>query len=147
MTIQIRTAVHDTPEYWQTVALRRRLLRTPLGMDFNHDDLMAENDDIHLAAWRGDEVLGTVILSLPDEEGRAHLRQMAVAPEAQGSGIGAKLVAELEQIAIRHGWTEIVLDARGTAIPFYEKQGYSEEGPVYIGTPTGLPHIKMHKRL
>ncbi len=126
--IEIRTVVHDSPAYWKTVDLRRRVLRTPLGLDFARDELMAEGHNIHIAALDGEAVVGVVILSPPGKHGQAHLRQMAVAPEAQWQGIGARLVRELERIAAGRGWREVALAARESAVGFYARLGYVVEG-------------------
>lgn len=75
------------------------------------------------------------------------LRQVAVEPAVHGSGVGSALVRELEQAAEEQGASQIVLNARDTAIPFYERLGYTAEGDTFISELTGIPHRFMRKRL
>ncbi len=58
----------------------------------------------------------------------ARMRQVAVAADAQGRGIGRLLVAEFEAEAIRRGAARVTLHARQTAVAFYERLGYAVEG-------------------
>jgi predicted GNAT family N-acyltransferase len=73
------------------------------------------------------------------------MRQVAVAVDAQGRGIGRLLVAEAEAESRRRGWTRMVLHARDAAIPFYLKHGYATEGEPYL--EVGIPHRTMAKSL
>ena len=41
------------------------------------------------------------------------------------------------------GARTIMLNARLTAIGFYEKHGFCQVGEIYDSTLTGVPHIKM----
>ena len=44
------------------VDLRRQILRKPLSLDFTAEDLDKENDNMHIAAYEDDEMLGVVCL-------------------------------------------------------------------------------------
>ncbi|REL25285.1 GNAT family N-acetyltransferase [Thalassotalea euphylliae] len=57
---------------------------------------------------------------------QAQIRYMAVATDQQGLGLGKKIVDALETQAIRHGVTEIQLNARENALAFYRKLGYRQ---------------------
>ena len=54
----------------------------------------------------------------------AQIRYMAVAENYQGQGIGSKIVAVLEDIALEKGANRIILQARENALKFYRKNGY-----------------------
>ena len=56
----------------------------------------------------------------------AQIRYMAVAEEQQGLGLGKKIIQVLEAEAIKHGVTEIQLNARENALAFYRKLGYQQ---------------------
>ncbi|MFN4080100.1 MAG: GNAT family N-acetyltransferase, partial [Saprospiraceae bacterium] len=73
------------------------------------------------------------------------MRQVAVAPEAQGKGVGAKLVSASEQLARQLGARRIALHARETAVPFYLKLNYQIEGEPF--EEVGIPHRYMVKEL
>jgi N-acetylglutamate synthase-like GNAT family acetyltransferase len=131
--------------YAEARALRYRVLRAPLGMPPGSEENRAEGRCAHcVAVWEG-QVVGCV-LWLPDELGGAgKLLQMAVAPEAQGRGTGARLVAEVERRASVEGVEEIYLHARQTAVGFYEKLGYRCSLAPF--DEVGLPHRYMSRCL
>ena len=74
---------HGSNEWNETVELRRKILRTPLGLTFSDSQLEAEKDCIHLAAFGAGKVVGTLLLE-PAKEGMVKMRQVAVDPEHQG---------------------------------------------------------------
>ncbi len=135
-----------TPEYDELIALRYEILRRPLGMTYDPADLALEYNQIHLAAYdTAFRPLGCLSL-LPMPDGRKmKMRQVAVAEAAQGSGVGRKLVAACEQQSRQLGYTKMVLHARDTAVPFYEKLGYIVDGEGF--EEVGLPHHAMYKDL
>lgn len=140
----IRTVAHGSRDYDQAVTLRRAILRTPLGLDFAPEDLAREARDAHLAAFEGDRLIGTVVLS-PCEAGKVKLRQMAVADDMRGQNIGAQLLAAFEAQARANGIREIVLAARITAKGFYARHGYETDDTVF--TEVTIPHVRMWKAL
>ena len=134
----------EHPNYEKVIALRQRVLRAPLGLNIFDDDLAAEADQIIFIFEEEDEVLGCVLLEHYDAE-TFKLRQMAVDSTAQGKQIGTQLVQAADTYAVQLGKSRIILHARETAIPFYEKQGYEVVGGTF--TEVGLPHKKMEKLL
>ena len=143
MALVLRRIEHGSADYLAAVALRRRVLRTPLGLDFTAEQLAAEIGDDLLAAFEDGHVAGTLVLT--PHENALKLRQMAVAPELGGQGIGARLIAFAEAVARDEGFKQIVLHARVSAQGFYEKSGYRAEGEIF--TEVTLPHIAMAKTL
>jgi predicted GNAT family N-acyltransferase len=73
------------------------------------------------------------------------MRQVAVDPHTQGTGVGRILVEASEAKARELGYAEIELNARETAVPFYLKLGYEVVGETF--GEVGLPHKKMRKSL
>jgi GNAT superfamily N-acetyltransferase len=138
----LRWTEHGTAEYAALVELRREVLRRPLGMDYTAEQLAAEKDQLHLGAWDGARAVGCLALLL-NASGEARMRQVAVAPDAQGRGVGRLLVEEFEAEARRQGASRMTLHARLTALVFYEKLGYRAEGETYL--EVGLPHRSMSK--
>lgn len=134
-----------TPEYDQAVALRYEVLRKPLGLEYTPEQLAQEYDQIHLCAYDAAyRLLGYLNLT-PQSPEVFKMRQVAVAPEAQGKGIGAKLVSASEQLARQLGARRIALHARQTAVPFYLKLNYQIEGDPF--EEVGIPHRYMAKEL
>jgi len=144
MTLLIRIVDHGSPDYAAAVDLRRAVLRTPLGLDFTAGQLAAEHADTHFAAFDGGRLVGTVVMT-PYSAGIVKLRQMAVAPDAQGHGVGAALLAAFETHARAAGLTGITLAARVTAQAFYARNGYTAEGGIF--EEVTLPHIRMTRSL
>ncbi|WP_165020562.1 GNAT family N-acetyltransferase [Dysgonomonas sp. ZJ279] len=133
---------YDTPEYHEMVALRYRILREPLGLSFTEADLKKEADDIFCICKDNQYIIGCVILSKLDTE-TVKFRQMAIAEQYQGEGIGSQLIEFAEKAAKNHGFKRITLHARKVAKGFYEKNGYDTVGDEF--TLVGIPHYEMVK--
>ncbi|HEX7738642.1 MAG TPA: GNAT family N-acetyltransferase [Marmoricola sp.] len=62
------------------------------------------------------------------DETRAEVKRMWVDPEARGRGLATQLLARLEQLALEHGRSVMVLDTNtglAAAVRLYEREGYS----------------------
>jgi ribosomal protein S18 acetylase RimI-like enzyme len=81
----------------------------------------------------------------PQEGGEVQMRQVAVKPEMQGTGLGRALVEEAERKARELGFTRMMLHARDVAIGFYARLGYTREGDLF--TEVGITHQQMAKQL
>lgn len=140
----IKQIDHGTKEYDQMVKLRYEILRKPLRLNFDKDELEKEKKDILVGAFEEDKILGCCLLTKQDENS-VRLRQMAVANNLQGKGIGASMMNYAENIARDAGFKKIIMHARKTAIGFYEKLGYSVTGEEF--TEVSIPHFVMEKKL
>lgn len=136
-----------TPEYDELVRLRYDVLRAPLGLEFYAEDLAKEYADVHLAAYTEDfELLGGLLLrSDPARPQTAWMKQVAVRADAQGQGVGKRLVGAFEAHAKQLGFNEVQLNARDVAVPFYLKLDYALVGEPF--EEVGIPHRKMRKDL
>ncbi len=135
---------HGTKEYLQMVQLRDLVLRRPLGLTFDHDELIKEKDDILIACMDDDEMLGCCILTQINQD-TVRLRQMAVPQKLHGKGIGASIMQFAETLARDRGYRLITMHARDTVIGFYEKLGYHITGSQF--REVTLPHHIMEKKL
>lgn len=140
----IRQIDHDSFEYHQMVSLRNEILRIPLGLLLNREELEKEKDDILIGAFDDRDILGCCILTKMDKQS-VRLRQMAVVNNSQGMGIGASLMNYAENVARDRGFTIMLMHARETAVGFYEKLGYKTEGDRF--TEVNVPHYLMLKML
>ncbi|AYL96193.1 GNAT family N-acetyltransferase [Mucilaginibacter celer] len=69
------------------------------------------------------------LLHLNQEE--IEIKNIAVATEYQGLGIGSKLIDEIKQLAIDQGYRQIWVGTADCALPeivFYEKNGFTKAG-------------------
>jgi predicted GNAT family N-acyltransferase len=73
--------------------------------------------------------------------GVAKIGRVAIRREWRGKGIGDLLMRETLEAARAAGHTTAVLDAQTYVIPFYEKLGFTAEGPVF--DDAGIPHRRM----
>jgi GNAT superfamily N-acetyltransferase len=135
---------HGSPEYLQMIQLRNEILRRPLGLKFDPAELEKEKDEILIAAFEEEKMLGCCLLikSGPDA---VRLRQMAVLPTLQGKGVGRALMQFAENIARDMGYKRIMMHARKTATGFYEKLGYEVTSDEF--EEVTLPHVVMEKGL
>ncbi|WP_118972061.1 GNAT family N-acetyltransferase [Taibaiella koreensis] len=141
-SVYIITTEHSL--YNQVIDLRQRVLRAPLGLDIRNDDLAAEQEQIIFVYEEDHEVKGCVLLQQYDAE-TFKLRQMAVDATLQGKGVGTQLINAADLYAVQVGKHRILLHARETAVPFYQRLGYEVTGDPF--TEIGLPHRTMEKLL
>ncbi len=135
---------HGTKEYTQMVNLRNEILRKPLGLHFTKEDLEKEKDDILIAAFDEDEILGCCLLTQTAYD-TVKLRQMAVKNNLQGKGIGQAIMNFAETLARDKGYKKLTMNARDTAIGFYERCGFAINGDGFI--EVSVPHHVMEKKL
>ena len=142
--IQIRELKPSEPDYEQVLALRNELLRKPIGLSLYDEDLTGDAADVTLCALHQNNVIGCLMLQWAGGGAEVKLRQMAIAAAWQAKGIGRKLMLAAEDYCRNKGIARIVLHARVTAIPFYEKLGYSVMSGEF--TEVGIAHKKMEKQ-
>ena len=139
-----RVIRHRSPEYFAALKLRDALLRAPLGLQYSEEDIAAEADSLHIIAERFGEIIATLQLVPLDDGHTMKMRQVVVAENLQGSGVGRALVAFSEKCAEENGRCQIVLHARENVLGFYKSLGYEIEGEGF--EEVGLPHRRMLRR-
>ncbi len=135
---------HGSTEYRQMVKLRDDILRKPLGLGFSPQELEGEKDNMLIAAFEDEDMLGCCML-VEENPQTVRLRQMAVLNDLQGKGIGRALMNFAENLARDHGYKTLSMHARQNAIGFYEKMGYKISSDEF--TEVTIPHFVMEKRL
>ncbi len=142
-TIQNKRLEYGGKEQLESLELRDRVLRKPLGLKFSEQELH-EEEQYHLAYVLDGQIKGILLLK-PVSGTVIKMRQVAVDPDLQGTGIGRKLVRFSEEFAALHGFRRIELHARKTALEFYIALDYLAEGEEFL--EVNIPHIKMYKVL
>lgn len=135
---------HGSHEYRQMVKLRDDVLRKPLGLGFTPQELEEEKDNMLIAAFEEEDILGCCML-VEENPQTVRLRQMAVLNDLQGKGIGRALMNFAENIARDQGYKILAMHARKNAIGFYEKMGYKVAGDEFLEVT--IPHYLMEKQL
>lgn len=141
--ICVKIVPFGSKEYYQSIDVRFQVLRKPLGIGFDPKQLAQENNDYHIVAFDGDKAIGTLILSPYGDAMK--MRQVSVLDTYQNRGVGAQLVEVAETVCKDLEAKTIVLHARETAVPFYLKLAYLQEGERFM--EVGIPHFKMFKDL
>ncbi|WP_298298473.1 GNAT family N-acetyltransferase [Hydrotalea sp.] len=140
----IRIIDYGTDDYQKMVDLRYQILRKPLGLEFNPQELEKEKNDILIGCFEEDKLEGCCILT-PLDNKRVRLRQMAVIDGLQGKGIGRSLMNYAENIARDMGYDVLCMHARKTAVGFYEKLGYQIASEEF--SEVNILHYMMEKKL
>ena len=140
----LRIIDHGSKEYQQMIDLRDHVLRKPLGLTFNNEDLEKEKEDILIGCFDDDKLEACCLLTKVDSK-TVRLRQMAVLSGLQGKGVGRILMQFAENIARDRGYRKLLMHARKTALGFYEKLGYRVNGDEFVEVT--IPHFVMEKNL
>lgn len=98
---------------------------------------------VHFLARSDERPIGTARLRFV--EGVAKAERVAVLEEHRGAGIGAAVMAAIEETARARGYGELLLHAQQAVIPFYRGLGYREEGELF--EEAAIVHRAMRKRL
>ena len=127
-------------------SLRWRVLRAPWDQPRGSERDDREDESVHLMvrAANGEALAaGRLHLNSPTE---AQVRFMAVDPQAQRRGVGSMVLRDLEDRARAAGARRMILNARESALRFYERHAYKVEAPAdrLFG---GVDHWRMSKDL
>ena len=144
MNLHITQIEYNSEAYREALKLRYRVLREPLGLTYSPQQLAAEAGDTHIVAMDGGKIIGNLVLT-PLEPGMAQMRQVAVATDYQGQGVGRALVKFAEATARQQNLRALMLHGRVAVQPFYERLGYAAYGEPF--EEVTLPHIEMRKTL
>jgi predicted GNAT family N-acyltransferase len=131
--------------YREECRLRDEVLRAPLGLSLRPEDLESERDEFHFGIFEETGGLLACAVVRPVVAGEVQIRQVAVAPTAQGGGLGRKIMESLEAKMRRRGVSLLRLHARTPVAGFYEKLGYAKIGEEFL--EISLPHVEMEKRV
>lgn len=138
-----RQIAHGTADYEREIRLRDEILRRPLGLSLRDEDLSAESGHLHFGLFDAANDLAACVVAVPLSGTEVRIRQMAVSASQQGKGVGKALMEELEKSLRSLGFQRFVLNARTSAVGFYEKLGYAIEGDEFVDLT--IPHFRMGK--
>ena len=142
--VNFREVPLGSSEYDAAIRLREAVLRKPLGLTLSPEEMSAEPECRHFVGLLGKDVIATLLLK-PLDARTVKMRQVAVEPALQRSGVGARLVHFAESAARDLDFQTIVAHARGTALSFYERLGYTVENEPFIENT--IPHRRVSKAL
>lgn len=140
--MEIKIIEHNSIDYDKMIALRINVLLAPIGVPPSFIKPANEVKDLLVGAFHREDLIGCCVLTEVNET-TIQLRQMAVDTRTQGTGVGAAIIEFAEDTARDKGFTMLLLNARDTVIPFYEKCGYHVTGEGF--TEVNIPHHTMIK--
>ena len=139
----IKQVEHASDDYRRILAVRHAILRAPLGLGWSPDDLAGEDEQLHFGLFDDDDTLVACAVVKLLSDATAKARQMAVEEPYRGRGRGRELFEGVEAALRQRGISRIEMDARKTAVGFYEKLGYHIEGGEFLQVT--IPHFRMVK--
>lgn len=146
--ICLKFVEYGSDEYYQAAQLRYRLFYQNHDIPFESIFDEQEQRDLHVALINTQEhrvlAYGRLAQNSPNE---FQIYQMVVQPGMQGQGLGAYILRALTEAAAQQGTTLVVLNARVMQAGFYQKFGFKPVSEVFPSSMTGVPHIKMQKKL
>ena len=126
--------------------LRWQILRQPWHQEKGSEQDSLEGQSYHrLVIDEQGNIVGAGRLH-KESQYIGQIRYMAVAENVQGKGIGLLLLTALEQLAAKVGINMVQLNARESALTFYNAQGYLDKASAHT-LYNEVKHRQMEKRL
>jgi len=144
MNFEVKTFSYTSPDYPKSVELRNKILRKPLGIKFTPAEMEQDKYNIHLGIFDDERILACLVLTDTGDK-RIKMRQVSVDEDMQGKGLGRQLSIAAENYARENNYEVIFCHARKSAVPFYQKLGYTTTSDEF--TEVNIPHYAMEKQL
>jgi len=96
----------------------------------------------HFIVYYGNSPVGTVRMRFIDEN-TVKLQRFCFIKEYRGLGLGSKTVDFIESRYKSLGKSKIVIEAKYSVSPFYEKCGYRKVSDIFL--EVGVEHVNMEK--
>lgn len=132
-------------EFAEYFSFRWAQLREPLGLPRGSERDSLEDAAFHVAAYDELSIIGVGRVHI-ESDGTARVRYMAVHDGYRHQGVGRSILKRLEQFAHDHRVRVCWLNARETALGFYEKNGYVACGACKSEL-SSVRHERMEKAL
>ena len=114
----------------------------PLEDEFDQFDHLDGNCE-HILVHYNDQPVGTGRIRYVDGIGK--LERICILKPYRKLGLGKVIIAALEEIAEKHGASQVKLHGQTHAEGFYTKLGYRTVSDVFM--EDGIPHVLMLKDL
>ena len=143
--MELKFVEYGSEAYLAAAKLRYRLFYQPHGLDESIVQTGKDAQDCHVVIEQDSQVLAYGRLTQAGEQFSVY--QMVVEPAWQGQGLGRWLLKTLVDVAEQRGAQSVHLNARVSQMGFYERQGFEPASEVFASVSTGVPHLKMERRL
>ncbi len=134
----------ESQSYLDGVNLRKEVFVEEQNVPAEEEIDQYENACFHVTMYDGDQPVATGRI-LPKNAVQVKFGRVAVQKEVRGTGLGRVLMEEMEKKTRELGYKEIVLGGQVSAVPFYEKLGYTAFGEMFLDG--GIDHRMMKKEL
>lgn len=136
---------NSAAEWQQYYQLRWQVLRQPWQQPLGSERDEHEADAYHVMLVNAEGVIAAVGRLHKCSDVGAQIRYMAVAEAYRGQGAGRRVLQALEQQAVVWHCQSVKLNARETAVSFYQTLGYQQLAAAE--TLFGIGHYQMQKQL
>lgn len=130
---------------WQKASKNAHAIRKQVSIEEQGVPQELELDEFdplcwHALAFEGTQCIGTGrLVAMGVNEGK--IGRMAVLPYFRGKGTGKAILLKLIELAQSQKISSLMLHSQVLAIPFYEKYGFTPQGPIY--EEAGIDHRNM----
>ncbi len=125
--------------------LRWEILRRPWRQPPGSEKDEFEKNSFHFMAVSDSKIIGVGRLHSINSE-TSQIRYMAIDEKYRNNGVGSAIIEAIEKQAVLCGIKKIILDARDSAVGFYQKHGYRVTAPSH--TLFGeIKHFRMEKTI
>ena len=125
----------------ETFVIRQKVLWPDLPIE--NCMLSDDNNGIHIGAFDGGTLIAAA--SVFKDHDQYRLRKFAILPENQRQGVGADMLIYICNMLQEMDAKLLWLDARATAIKFYEKLGFEQIGTTFF--KRDVLYVKMQRTL
>lgn len=144
--IAVQLIEYQSFEYQQACKLRYRLFYNEHGLPW---DAVIDSSDarcFHVAVILQSSLVAYGQLS-ESNHSNYQIKQMVVEPSYQKQGLGKQILFTLLNLAKQQGAAEITLNARLSAIGFYQKLNFKICGTEFPSSTTRVIHVPMKQKL
>ena len=142
--IKVELIAYNSPEFQQAAQIRYDLFFAEHNLPWSVTQHSSQDRYLHAAILDENTVIAYGQLVSQDNQ-MYQLCQMVVRPEYQGQNLGRTILLFLIDLAKQESAIAITLNARLTAVCFYQKLGFKTEGEPFPSAITGVPHIEMNQ--
>lgn len=137
---------YNSQEFQQACQLRYKLFFAPHNLP--QDIVLEQNQADYLHAAIAIENMVVAYGQLVPHANKIYqICQMVVAPAYQQQNLGTTILLFLIHKAKDEGAVSLTLNARLTAVSFYQRLGFQTQGGEFPSSTTGIMHIAMNKKI
>ena len=144
--LTVKLVDYNSQEFQQACELRYKLFFAQHNLPKHIVTDLKQADYFHTAIAIDNKVVAYGQL-VPHEDKIYQICQMVVMPEYQRQNLGKEILLFLIDIAKQEQAIALTLNARLTAVGFYQKLGFQTHGSSFPSSTTGIPHITMNLKL